>query len=334
MSEVAFVTGGSGYLGRNLIRYLCASGYQVNALARSPQAAASVKAAGGNPVAGDIFDQESMISGMRDCTIVVHCAALASDWGPKEEFYQHNVVGTESVINAAREAGVKSFVHVSTEAVLAGGRNIVRADESWPLPEHPQGYYPWSKGLAEKAVLAANSKNFRSVIVRPRFIWGKDDTSLLPKIVKAAQNGALRWVDGGNYLTSTCHVTNVCEGIVCAAQNGRGGETYFLTDGSDVPFREFITALLATQGIEAPSGTIPKPIFATAAYLCEWIWRLLPSSLPPPPINITAYKLIGGEVTVDDSKARRELGYAGRVSREAGLAELKQVFPTPYSGTT
>jgi nucleoside-diphosphate-sugar epimerase len=267
-----------------------------------------------------------MTAGMRGCAKVFHCAALASDWGPKGEFYRHNVIGTQSVIHAARNAGVKTLVQVSTEAVLVGGRDIVNADESWPLPDNPQGHYPWSKGLAERAVLAANSADFRSVIVRPRFIWGRDDTTLLPKIVKAAQNGALKWVDGGNYLTSTCHVANVCEGMVCAAQKGRGGETYFLTDGSAVPFREFLTALLATQGIQAPTGTIPKPIFASAAYLCEWIWRLLPSYLPPPPLNITAYKLIGGEVTVDDSKARRELGYTSSVSRVAGLAELTHAF--------
>jgi nucleoside-diphosphate-sugar epimerase len=139
-----------------------------------------------------------MTAGMHGCATVFHCAALASDWGPKEEFYRHNVVGTEAVINAARASGVKTFLHVSTKAVLVGGRDIVNADESWPLLDSPQGHYPWSKGLAEKAVLAANSADFRSEIVRPRFIWGKDDITLLPKIVKPAQNGSLKWVDGGN----------------------------------------------------------------------------------------------------------------------------------------
>jgi nucleoside-diphosphate-sugar epimerase len=313
--ERVFVTGGSGFLGGALIRELVERGFAARALARSATARAIVSGLGAEPVPGDLDDLTAMKAGMAGCKFVFHSAAYAKDHGPRAEFFRANVQGTDNVIASARAAGVERLVHVSTEAVLADGRAIVRADEERPIAERPVGLYPLTKGIAERHVRAATSAGFDAVVVRPRFIWGRGDTTLLPAMVKAVHDGRWRWIDGGHYLTSTCHVANAVEGLLCAAERGVRGGVYFLTDGPPVEFRSFVGELLLAAGADPGKKELPR-----------WLARLiatLTSFLPNPPITRTALALVAQEVTVNDARARRELNYLGKKSIQEGLSELR-----------
>jgi nucleoside-diphosphate-sugar epimerase len=313
----AFVTGGSGFVGRELIRTLVGKGIEVAALARSDGAAKTVADHGATPVRGDLDDTAAMQAGMAGCDVVIHAAAHVKEHGKLAEFIKINVDGTKHALAAAQAAGVKRFVHLGTEAVLAGGQPIVRADETWPYPARPVGPYPISKGAAERAVIEANRPGeFETVVVRPRFIWGKGDTSLLPTLIDAVKRKRFGWIGGGHYLTSTCHVANVVEGALLAAERGTPGQIYFLTDGAPVEFREFLTRMLATQGVDAGTREVPRWLAKTAAVLTGWMSN--------PPVTKSALALVGHEVTVVDAKARRELGYVGARSIEAGLQDMRE----------
>lgn len=316
----AFVTGGSGFLGGRLIAALVARGDEVRALARSEGAVAAVTRLGATAVRGDLDDRAAMTRGMEGCDVVFHSAAALAQWGKQADIEKVNVGGTESVIAAARAAGVKKLVHVSTEAVLVGGPPIVRADESWPLPRSPIGVYALTKGMAEEKVLAANGE-LQTMIARPRFIWGEGDTSLLPKLAEAVKQGKFRWIGGGKHLTSTCHVDNVVHGLLCVAERGKAGEIYFLTDGEPVVMREFMTRMLATRGVDPGGKSLPRWLARAAAWMAEGVWSLF-GRAGEPPVTRMAVRLIGEEVTVNDAKARRELGYAPPVSREEGLRRM------------
>ncbi|HZH13360.1 MAG TPA: NAD-dependent epimerase/dehydratase family protein [Archangium sp.] len=318
-----FVTGGSGFVGQRLIAALKARGDEVRALARSDKAAGTVRAAGAEPVRGDLDGAEALSQGMEGCEAAVHCAAMVKTWGKPEEFLRVNVEGTQRVLDAARAAKVKVLVHVGSEAMFVGGRPIVQADESWTRPEKPLGVYPLSKGLAEERVRAANGQEgLRTVVVRPRFVWGKGDVAVLPEIVEKVRKGQFRWIAGGRYQTSTCHVANVVEGILLAMEKGRGGEAYFLTDGPPVEFRTFISQMLDTVGVKAPEGELPRGVAHVLATVAETAWRVLPLG-GEPPLHRSVLRLIGEEVTVNDAKARLELGYVGRMTHQAGLAEMR-----------
>jgi len=219
-----FVTGGSGFLGQHLVRALSGAGHQVRALVRSQVAAEAVVTAGAEPVHGDLTNGDAPRDGMNGCGVVVHAAAHTKQWGPRQGFHEVNVVGTEAVILAARRSSATRLVHVSTEAVLADGHQLVGVDETYPRPAHAVGEYARTKALAEELVLAANGSGLATMAVRPRLVWGPGDTTILPAIAQAARNGRFAWIDGGNYLTSTCHVANACEGIALAAEHGRAGE--------------------------------------------------------------------------------------------------------------
>ena len=318
----AFVTGGSGYLGRNLIRRLVARGDDVVALARSVEAETTVAELGATSIRASLDNRTALTSAMEGAGAVFHCAARIGDWGPLAEFRHDNVEGTANVLAAAADAGVPALLHVSTEAVLADGRALHNADETQPIPARPLGPYAISKGEAERLVTATRSDGLRAVVVRPRFIWGGDDTTVLAQLTAAARSGRLAWFGGGRYLTSTCHVANAVEGMLCAAERGGAGKVYFLTDGEPVEFRAFVTAMLATQGVAAPSRSIPRPVAAGAARILDAMWRALPLR-GHPPLTPGVMAVIGQEMTVSDARARRELGYAPVITREQGLVELR-----------
>lgn len=315
----AFVTGGSGFVGRRLIRELLRRGDTVRALARSPAAADAVRRAGATPVPGDLDDAAALEAGLGGVDVVFHAAAKVEAFGRRADFERTNVGGTERVLAAARAAGVRRLVHVSTEAVLLGGPPIVRADESWPLPARPLGAYPASKGRAEQAVRAATG--LETVIVRPRAVWGAGDTTLLPRLVAAVRAGRFAWIGGGKALTSTCHVANLCAALLLAAERGQPGATYFVTDGPPLPMREHLGGMLAAVGVDPGERVVPRWLAAAAAVLVEAAWTVL-GRRDEPPITRLAVHLMGDEVTVDDARIRRELGYREVIGRAEGLAEL------------
>ena len=323
MTDTILVTGASGYLGRNIVRDFVARGVAVRGLARSDSSAKAVEKLGAIPVRGDVMDVTSLRAAMEGVTSLIHAAADTNHGRTTKAQEQTNLQGTRNVYETAHAAGVKRAVHISTEAVLMDGRPIVNADETWPLPAKPAGGYSRTKGGAERIALAANGNGMDVVVVRPRFVWGRDDTSALPQLVEAAKAGRLAWFGGGTYLTSTTHIANVVEGVRLALEKGRGGEVYFLTDGDDVPFREWMTELLATQGVDTSSvKSVPRGVISFIVNTGELLAGLSGGAISGP-LSKQEYATVGNTVTLNIDKARRELGYVPVMTRAEGLAELK-----------
>jgi nucleoside-diphosphate-sugar epimerase len=320
--RTAFVTGGSGFIGGRLIRRLVRDGWRLRALARSDRSASAVEEAGAEAVRGDLDQVEAMRAGAEGCDVAFHAAAYVGEWGSREDFERGNVVGTQNALEACRSAGVRRFVHVGTEAALLAGQPLVDADETEPLRPDSPALYSATKARAEQAVRAANSDGFETVVVRPRFVWGVGDTTVTPSLVEAVRRGRFSWIGGGKHRTSTTHVDNTVHGLVLGAERGRPGEVYFVTDGEPVVFREFITDLLATQGVEVPDKNVPPAVVRAIAAVAETAWRVLPLRGAPP---VTRFAVWAASVdcTIDISKARSELGYEPVKSRAAGLEELR-----------
>jgi nucleoside-diphosphate-sugar epimerase len=318
----AFVTGGSGFIGGRLIERLVADGIHVRALARSDSSAAVVEARGAEAVRGDLSDVEAITAGAQGCDTAFHLAANVEIWGPWENFVRDNVTGTENVLAATRSAGVTRFVHCGTEAALIAGEPLRSVDETAPLRPDSPAPYPSTKARAEQAVRDANRDGFETVVVRPRFVWGAGDTTLLPSMVEMVRSGRFAWIGGGKQLTDVTHVDNVVEGLVLGARKGHGGEVYFVTDGEPAVFRDFVTALLETQGVDAPVRSVPTWVAGPLAAACEGVWRAA-RLRGVPPLTRFAYWISSQECTIDISKARRELDYRPVKTRAEGLAELR-----------
>jgi nucleoside-diphosphate-sugar epimerase len=319
--STAFVTGGSGFIGGRLIERLVGDGHAVRALARSDAAAEKVRTRGAEPVPGDLSDPDAMRAGAEGCEWAFHAAAMLGDWGTREEFEQGNVVGTSNTLGACAGAGVRRFVHVGTEAALLAGKPLVNVDETAPLRPDSPALYSSTKAKAERLVLDANRDGFETVVVRPRFVWGRGDTTLLPTMVQMVEAGRFAWVGGGEHRTSITHVDNTVEGLMLGATRGRPGNAYFVTDGEPVVFREFVSELLRTQGVEPPTRSLPPWVAGAVATSGEATWHLL-RLRGRPPLTRFAYWVTAQECTIRIDKAREQLGYQPVKSRAAGLAEL------------
>jgi nucleoside-diphosphate-sugar epimerase len=320
--SVVFVTGGSGFIGGRLIERLLADGHTVRALARSSAAADRVRARGAEPVSGDLADVAALRAGAEGCELAFHAAAMLGDWGKPEEFQRGNVEGTANLLRACADAGVRRFVHVGTEAALLAGQPLVNVDETAPLRPDSPALYSSTKARAEQLVLGANKDGFETVVVRPRFVWGRGDTTLLPTMVEMVRSGRFAWVGGGRHRTSTTHVDNAVEGLVRGASLGHPGNAYFVTDGEPVVFREFVSDLLATQGVTPPTRSIPPAVAGALAVAGEVAWGRLP--LPGrPPLTRFAYWVTSQECTIRIDKARQHLEYEPVRTITDGLEELR-----------
>jgi nucleoside-diphosphate-sugar epimerase len=312
----AFVTGGSGFIGGALIERLRREGWEVRALARSERAAERVRELGAEPVMGDLDDLH-----VEGCEIAFHAAAKVEDFGDPADFERVNVQGTRNVVAACRAGGVRRLVHVGTEAALMAGQPLVNVDESAPLRPDSPALYPSTKAKAERLVRDANGDGLETVVVRPRFVWGRGDATLLPRIVEMVRSGRFRWVGGGRQLTATTHIDNTVEGLWLAATRGPAGGVYFVTDGEPVVFRDFMTAWVGTQGVEIPDKSVPPAVANAAARVAETLWRRLKRPGNPPLTRFQVW-VSSQECTIDISRAGRELDYRPVKSREDGLAEL------------
>jgi nucleoside-diphosphate-sugar epimerase len=312
------VTGGTGLLGGRLIPKLVADGHQVFALTRSTSSHARLQAMGATPVDADLESGAPPVLPLIDA--VVHAAAMFRFSGPRKPFFRTNTDGTAALLKAAGSAGARTFVYISAAGIIMDddGTPVRNADESAPVFTHHFSAYLASKARAEALVLAANQTGFRTIALRPPAIWGPGDPfgRALPD---AIGSGRFALIDRGDYAFSTCHVDNVVEAIRCALERGEGGRAFFIKDREEQTFRAFVASLASVQGLSIDKlGSMPYWLASAAGRLLDAIWAVARKD-GDPPISRSMIRMIGRAFTIDDSAARRELGYVGRTSRADGL---------------
>ncbi len=312
------VTGGTGLLGRRLIRRLVLDGHQVLALTRSGSSAARLRALGAAPVDADL-ERPTPLS-LPAVDAVVHAAALFRFSGPREPFWRVNVEGTARVLAAAGQAGAKRFVHISAAGIIMdeAGTPIRDADERAPtFPSHFSAYLA-SKARAESIVLAADTPGLCTLALRPPALWGPGDpfSRALPQAITCGQ---FAFINRGDYAFDTCHVDNVIEAIQCALERGEGGRAYFITDREKLTFREFVALLAGLQGLSIEKlRSIPYGMASAVGRVMDTAWTLTARD-GDPPLSRSLIRMIGREFRVNDADARRDLGYVGHTSRAMGV---------------
>lgn len=325
-----FVAGGLTFLGRNLIPALVQKGFGVRSMAPTIDQRAQLRSLGCDDVGyGDVHCFEAVKAAARGCQFAIHCACaiVHFDVSDNDIVFQSNNLVTSNIIKVCKALRLLKLVVQSSEAVLFDGSSLRNADETNSLPKYPTSCCPRSLQHVEKLVLSANSASLQTIVVRPRLLWGKDDEYFLPSLVRNAQSGRLRLVGNGNYLTSTCHVSNACEGIICALKNAPGGEVFFLTDGSPILFSEFVRGLLIASGVEdvdeALSRSIPMWAARKFSQLAEIVGKSLNST---PHMTQSGIGLIGQEMTFVDKKARTLIGFESTMTMEQGLEEIHRNY--------
>lgn len=321
MKSIAFVTGGTGFVGQNLIPMLIKEGFQVKALARSEKAVQKIEQLGATAIKGDLNDSQGLSLGVMDCSTVFHLAASVDFFASEKELKKLHVEATKLLLSIAKNANVQKFVYLGAASVIMNGKTIVNADESF-ISDRVMDGYSRTKLQAEKLVLDSNSKTFQTLSLRPPLIWGKGDLNTLPAIIDAVKKGQMLFINGGKHRFVTCHVTNVCHALILAANTEQNGKAYFLTDGEAPVFKDFIKSYVATQGVSIPDKAVSLAIAKKVASVMELVWKTFKLK-GHPPIYKGLVNTLGLEFITNDNRARKELGYKTFVTIEQGLKLMK-----------
>ncbi len=316
-----FITGASGFVGGAATRRLVAEGHTVRAMSRSEKSDAAIRAMGAEPVrcSLDAVAAEQLAG----CEVVIHAAAYVEAWGEPDAWDRINVGGTKLMLAAAKAAKVSRFIHIGTEAALVHGQDLNDIDESYPLAFESPYPYCRTKALAEQAVREANEPGFATIVLRPRFIWGPGDQTLLPTIQEMAQTGGWSWINHGKAKTSTIYIDNLVDAIVLTLTKGVPGEAYFILDEGQRTMHEMISGMARTVGVTLPERSVPGWVAECSGRLLEGIWRTFPLK-GEPPLTRHAAMVMARDCVLRGDKARRELDYTPAVSVEEGLKRMAE----------
>lgn len=316
MSEIAFVTGASGFVGSAVARRLADRGMALRLLVRASSKLDNVEGLGAELVTADMKDAAALTKAMKGARTLFHVAADYRLWArDPEEIVRNNLEGTRAVMQAALSAGVERIVYTSSVATLKPHTDGTPVDEtSRHTVETAIGAYKRSKLVAERLVESmVADEGLPAVIVNPSTPIGPRDIKPTPTgrvIVEAASGRVPAFVDTGLNLA---HVDDVAEGHLLALDKGKIGESYIL-GGQDVAFRDMVAEIARLAGRKAPTIGLPRGPLFPIAYLAEAIAQITGKE---PFITTDALKMAKYHMFFSSAKAERELGYHARPWREA-----------------
>jgi len=314
------VTGATGFLGKALARRLLARGEQVTALGRNQAILGQLEQEGMHPFRADLADGDAIKAACQGQQVVFHSGALSSAWGPADEFYRANVLGTRNVIAGCEAAGVRRLVHVSTPSVYFRYESRLDVRENAPLPSVAANEYARTKLLAEHEIDQAFARGLPVSSIRPRAIFGEGDNAILPRVISRLQSGRLRVIGDGQNITDLTYVENVVDSLLLCANAPEAllGRKYNITNGEPLPLWVLVRKLCDALGYEFPRRSISYPAALRLSAVLEMISSILPRH-PEPLLTRYMVGILAKSTTLDISAARRDLGYTPRISVEAGF---------------
>ncbi len=313
----AFVTGGSGFIGRHLIRKLIARGYKVRALSRSINSDVLLRQMGAEPIRGHINDLPALREGMQGCQVVFHLAAwyrLGKRGAAQAE--RINVRGTRNVLQTAFQTGVPKIIYTSTIAVFGDTRGQL-VDETYYKGAPFLSEYDRTKWLAHyRVALPLIEQGAPIIITMPGGVYGPGDTSVIGEMLSLFLQGRLNILPGPETTLTYAHVDDIAEGHILAAEKGKIGESYILA-GPARSLGEMTQLWAQLSGMQAPRIHIPAAVLRPFAPLMGILEGLVDL-----PMSFTeeAVRSLGATYIARSDKARAELGWEPRPLEE-GMAE-------------
>jgi nucleoside-diphosphate-sugar epimerase len=328
-----FVTGGTGFIGGEVVRQLRERGDQVACLVRSVEKGRKVAKLGCQMIAGDLSDDAALRAGMEECDAVIHAAAMYEVGIPAKQhpaMWEANVAGTERVMVAALEAKVPRIVYVSTVGAFGNTHKQV-VDEAY---EHPgkefTSYYEETKLEAHKIVKRMIvERDLPAIIVQPGGVYGPGDTSQVADLLEQFFAGKLPLLPFPELGICMTHVADIAGGILLTLDKGKLGEVYVIS-GPVTTMREAIETVAGVSGRRAPKRDLPTGLMKAMVPFGPLVGKMM--GQPP---NLRELISSGDGVTfwASYAKAERELGYAPR-GLEEGLRQTlegDERFPDPVA---
>ena len=320
MSQSCLITGATGFVGSHLAEACVARGWPVRALVRAGSDTHALEKIGVALLRGELTEALAL-KAAEGVDVVFHCAARVGDWGPIDDYRAVNVEGLRGLLEACKGRPIARFVHFSSLGVYAA-RDHHGTDETEPLPQSHIDGYTQSKVEAEQLALRYQREHGVPVVVlRPGFIYGPRDRTILPKLAENLRAGIVRYLGTGEQALNTIYVANLVAGAIQAAEaEGVVGEVFNLTDGELVSKRRFIDGVADGLGLPRPRGSVPMWLARVTANVMEGVARAV-GAKQPPRLTQARLKFLGLNLDFSIAKARTRLGYAPAWTFERGLAE-------------
>jgi dihydroflavonol-4-reductase len=301
----ALVTGGTGFVGANLVRELLADGRSVRVLARKGGDRTALEGCNVEIAEGDLLAAASLKAAAAGVTRVYHVAADYRLWARDAgELYRANVDGTRHLLQAAVDAGAERIVYTSTVGALGIPKDGTPGDEASPVGlEDMVGPYKASKFLAERVALEWAARGAPVVIVNPSAPLGPWDVKPTPTgqmVVDFLRGKMIGSIDTG---LNIVHVHDVARGHILAADRGRIGEKYVLGH-CNLPLLEIFRALADLTGLPPPRFRVPYGVAWLAACCMEGAARVTGK---PPAVPLNAVRMGRKRMYFSAAKAVREL---------------------------
>lgn len=321
------ITGATGFAGSHLAEECVARGWEVRALVRPATDAAFLESLGVEVVRGDLADLVAVRQAVVGVEHVFHCAAKVGDWGPVEDYRAVNVDALRGLLDACLGVPLKRFILLGSLGVYPA-RHHYGSDEAEPLPERHVDGYTQTKVEAEKLALEYQRQHqLPLTVLRPGFIYGPRDRTLLPRLIENLRLRRVRYLGSSRLAMNCIYVKNLVEAFfLAAAEPKAAGQAYNLTDGELVTKRRFIEAVCDGLGIPKPR---PMPVpFWVARILARWMERraLARGATEAPRLTQARLKFLGLNLDFSIDKAKRELGYRPKYSFDEGMRETLEWF--------
>ena len=317
-----FVTGGTGFIGGEVVRQLRRRGDEVACLVRSPEKAGELRELGCELVSGDLGDETAIRKGIEGCDAAIHAAAMYEVGIPASErpaMREANVGGTERVLGAALQAGVPRVVYVSTVGVFGNTRGQI-VDESY---EHPAkeftSAYEETKWEAHQVAKRLVAEGLPCVIVQPGGVYGPGDTSSIGQLLDQFLSGRMPLVPFPELGICLTHVEDVAGGIVLALDRGKAGETYVIS-GPATTVREALGVVAEATGRKPPKRALPTPLLKAMIPIGPLVGKVMGQ---PPNLRELISSADGVTFWASYDKAEAELGYRPRGLEEGLRAMLE-----------
>ncbi|SIO94958.1 NAD-dependent epimerase/dehydratase family protein [Vibrio spartinae] len=321
------ITGGSGMLGSALIR-LFHQQHQLRFIARNADIARQLER-DYHAVAYllDLNDRAALIEACKGVDAIIHCAALSSPWGTYEQFFQANVAATQNLVEAARIQNVSCLVHISTTSVYFDYADRWAITEKDALARQWCNDYAKTKYLAERVV---ENSPIKSIILRPRGIFGPNDRAIVPRVLSSVFRGQLLLPSGRNPVVDLTCVDNVAHAAMLACtqiEDLSHGEIFNISNGEPMPVEMLLQQLLASLNHPVTIRRLPYRVLRQLLTMNEWIRQRLPGH-PEPRLTRYSAGLLHHHQTLDITKAREILGYQPHVTINQGIEQYVRWFAT------
>jgi 2-alkyl-3-oxoalkanoate reductase len=268
---------------------------------------------------GDLCDAEVVTKAVEGADVIVHCAAKVGDRGPVEEYRVVNVEGLRGLLDACKGNSLQRFVYVSSLGVYEP-RHHHGTDENEPASFNHLDGYTMSKAEAEQIAWPYYREHrVPLVVLRPGFVYGPRDKTVLPRLIERLRIGRLHYLGGDQRLLNSIYVGNLVDSVFLAVDNPNAvGQVYNLTDGERVTKERFINGIADAMGFKRPRQVLPRWL---AAILAKIVLRQIRRAGPNGQARLTAaqYKFMLLNLDFSIEKAKRELGYQPRVSFDKGM---------------